>query len=169
MLGEFGGLQQELKPTGVISLALHTDSPTRKRTPLTHGRSTPYLSCLPFPTIGGRGDLGREYKYIPVRRLALCIQESVYHSTEWAVFEPNGEPLRAQIRLGIRGTQCGPKERLLCTSLFPCYGHDLHWYQHDFNAAILGPPFLVLIRGNGLVFAVAYGGQKPGVNAYGLL
>jgi hypothetical protein len=60
---------------------------------------------------------------------------------------------------------CEPKERLLCTSLFPCNGHDLHWYQHDFNAAILRPPFLVLVRSNGLEFAIAYSGEKLGVDA----
>ncbi|MBM3738568.1 MAG: phage tail sheath family protein [Acidobacteria bacterium] len=39
-----------------------------------------------------------EYKYIPVRRLALFIEESVYQGTEWVVFEPNGEPLWMRVR-----------------------------------------------------------------------
>jgi hypothetical protein len=42
-----------------------------------------------------------EYKYIPVRRLALYIEESLYRGTKWVVFEPNDEPLWAQIRLNL--------------------------------------------------------------------
>jgi phage tail sheath protein FI len=42
-----------------------------------------------------------DYKYIPVRRLALYIEESLYRGTQWAVFEPNDEPLWSQIRLNV--------------------------------------------------------------------
>jgi phage tail sheath protein FI len=42
-----------------------------------------------------------EYKYIPIRRLALFLEESLYRGTQWVVFEPNDEPLWAQIRLNI--------------------------------------------------------------------
>ena len=41
------------------------------------------------------------YKYIPVRRLALFLEETLYRGTQWVVFEPNDEPLWAQIRLNI--------------------------------------------------------------------
>jgi phage tail sheath protein FI len=40
-----------------------------------------------------------DYKYVPVRRLALFIQESLFRGLKFAVFEPNDEPLWAQIRL----------------------------------------------------------------------
>jgi phage tail sheath protein FI len=52
-------------------------------------------------TLRGADQLADEYKYIPVRRLALFIEESLYRSTQWVVFEPNDEPLWAQIRLNI--------------------------------------------------------------------
>jgi len=52
-------------------------------------------------TLQGDDRLGAEYKYIPVRRLALYIEESAYRGTQWAVFEPNDEPLWAQIRLNL--------------------------------------------------------------------
>src|SRR4030095_9375574 len=39
-----------------------------------------------------------EWKYVPVRRLALFIEESLYRGTQWVVFEPNDEPLWAKIR-----------------------------------------------------------------------
>ena len=53
----------------------------------------------------GRGadELASEWKYLPVRRLALYIEESLYRGTRWAVFEPNDEPLWAQVRLAVGG------------------------------------------------------------------
>jgi phage tail sheath protein FI len=52
-------------------------------------------------TVRGADQLADEYKYVPVRRLALFIEESLYRGTQWVVFEPNDEPLWAQIRLNI--------------------------------------------------------------------
>ena len=52
-------------------------------------------------TLRGANQMVSEYKYIPVRRLALYIEESLYRGTQWVVFEPNDEPLWAQIRLNI--------------------------------------------------------------------
>jgi phage tail sheath protein FI len=52
-------------------------------------------------TLQGDDRLASEWKYIPVRRLALHIEESLYRGTQWVVFEPNDEPLWAQIRLNI--------------------------------------------------------------------
>jgi phage tail sheath protein FI len=42
-----------------------------------------------------------EWKYLPVRRTALFLEESLYRGTQWVVFEPNDEPLWAQIRLNV--------------------------------------------------------------------
>ena len=42
-----------------------------------------------------------QWKYVPIRRLALFIEESLYRSTNWVVFEPNDEPLWSQIRLNV--------------------------------------------------------------------
>jgi len=52
-------------------------------------------------TMRGADAQADEYKYIPVRRLALFIEESLYRGTQWVVFEPNDEPLWAQIRLNV--------------------------------------------------------------------
>ena len=52
-------------------------------------------------TLDGDDDFGSEWKYIPVRRFALFLEESLYRGTRWAVFEPNDEPLWANIRLNI--------------------------------------------------------------------
>ncbi|HEV2417573.1 MAG TPA: phage tail sheath C-terminal domain-containing protein [Terriglobia bacterium] len=52
-------------------------------------------------TTQGNDDLGSLWKYVPVRRLALFLEESLYRGTQWTVFEPNGEPLWAQIRMNV--------------------------------------------------------------------
>jgi phage tail sheath protein FI len=50
-------------------------------------------------TMHGADNQASEYKYIPVRRLALFIQESIFRGLQWVVFEPNGESLWRQIHL----------------------------------------------------------------------
>jgi phage tail sheath protein FI len=50
-------------------------------------------------TLEGADQQASEWKYVPVRRLALYIEESLYQGLKWVVFEPNDEPLWAQIRL----------------------------------------------------------------------
>jgi phage tail sheath protein FI len=52
-------------------------------------------------TLAGADSLASEWKYIPVRRTALFLEESLYRGTQWVVFEPNDEPLWAQIRLNV--------------------------------------------------------------------
>jgi Bacteriophage tail sheath protein len=52
-------------------------------------------------TLQGNDRLASEWKYIPVRRTALYIEESLYRGTQWVVFEPNDEPLWSQIRLNV--------------------------------------------------------------------
>ena len=42
-----------------------------------------------------------QWKYLPVRRLALYIEESLRRGTQWAVFEPNDEPLWSSLRLNV--------------------------------------------------------------------
>ncbi len=52
-------------------------------------------------TLRGADAAADEYKYLPVRRLALFLEESLYRGTQWVVFEPNDEPLWAQMRLNV--------------------------------------------------------------------
>lgn len=52
-------------------------------------------------TLQGDDRLASEWKYLPVRRTALYIEESLYRGTQWVIFEPNDEPLWAQIRLNV--------------------------------------------------------------------
>ncbi|MFF2545552.1 phage tail sheath family protein [Kitasatospora sp. NPDC058063] len=70
------------------------------------------VNCLrTFPVVGpvvwgartmaGADALSSQWKYVPVRRLALMLEESLYRGTKWVVFEPNDERLWAQIRLNV--------------------------------------------------------------------
>ncbi|MCC2687301.1 MAG: phage tail protein [Rhizobiaceae bacterium] len=52
-------------------------------------------------TLHGNDQRGSEWKYVPVRRTALFLEESLFRGTQWVVFEPNDEPLWAQIRLNV--------------------------------------------------------------------
>jgi phage tail sheath protein FI len=57
--------------------------------------------CWGARTLDGADQNASEWKYVPVRRLALFLEESLYRGTQFAVFEPNDEPLWAQIRLNV--------------------------------------------------------------------
>ncbi|GEC04413.1 hypothetical protein SSP24_20680 [Streptomyces spinoverrucosus] len=50
-------------------------------------------------TLQGSDALDSEWKYVPVRRLALHVEESLQRGLQWVVFEPNDESLWQQIRL----------------------------------------------------------------------
>jgi phage tail sheath protein FI len=41
------------------------------------------------------------WKYVPVRRLFLMIEESIDEGTQWVVFEPNDEALHARVRQSV--------------------------------------------------------------------
>jgi phage tail sheath protein FI len=52
-------------------------------------------------TTNGNDEAGSQWKYVPIRRLALFLETSLYRGTQWAVFEPNDAPLWGQIRLNV--------------------------------------------------------------------
>lgn len=52
-------------------------------------------------TLVGSDSLASQWKYLSVRRMALFLEESLYRGMQWVVFEPNDEPLWAQIRLNV--------------------------------------------------------------------
>lgn len=58
-------------------------------------------------TLRGADQLGSEYKYVPVRRLALFIEASVSDGIQWAVFEPNDERLWSQLVANINAFMHG--------------------------------------------------------------
>jgi phage tail sheath protein FI len=52
-------------------------------------------------TLDGSDARGSEWKYVPVRRTALFLEQSICDGTKWAVFEPNDEPLWARLRTSV--------------------------------------------------------------------
>lgn len=48
-----------------------------------------------------------EWRYLPVRRTAIFIEQSLYNGIQWAVFEPNNEQLWASLRLNIESFMNG--------------------------------------------------------------
>ncbi len=100
-------------PAGIEATLNGVPELTVKLTDGENGRLNPQgINCLrAFPetgrvvwgarTLRGADSLASEWKYVPVRRLALFIEESLFRGTQWVVFEPNDEPLWAQIRLNL--------------------------------------------------------------------
>ena len=92
--------------SGVTSLSVPlTDAENGRLNPLAINCLRTFLGIGPVVwgarTLRGSDMLADEYKYVPIRRLALFLEETLYRSTQWVVFEPNDEPLWAQIRLSI--------------------------------------------------------------------
>ena len=92
--------------TGITDLATHVDeSDSGALNPLAVNalRTIPGLGPIVWGarTMAGADQLGDQWKYIPVRRTALFIEESLRRGTQWVVFEPNDEPLWASIRLNV--------------------------------------------------------------------
>ena len=100
-------------PAGTEATLVGAQEMQYKLTDLENGTLNPLgVNCLRvFPVFGaiawgartlrGADQITSEYKYIPVRRLALYLEESLYRGSKWVVFEPNDEPLWAQIRLNF--------------------------------------------------------------------
>ena len=100
-------------PAGLDATLRGVSALTAKLTDANNGVLNPLaVNCLrAFPvngrvvwgsrTLVGADQLASEWKYLPVRRTALFIEESLYRGTQWVVFEPNDEPLWAQIRLNV--------------------------------------------------------------------
>lgn len=100
-------------PAGIEATLRNVSEFRYKLTDPENGTLNPLgINCLrSFPIIGniswgartleGADVQSSEWKYLPVRRFALFLEESLYRGTKFAVFEPNDEPLWAQIRLNI--------------------------------------------------------------------
>jgi len=98
------GIDAALRGVQKLSVKL-TDSENGQLNPLGINslRSFPITGRVVWGarTLRGADQLADEYKYVPIRRLALFIEESLFRGTQWVVFEPNDEPLWAQIRLNV--------------------------------------------------------------------
>ncbi|MEA2144398.1 MAG: uncharacterized protein QOI64_2828 [Solirubrobacteraceae bacterium] len=98
------GLDARLEGVSELSVAL-TDREIGRLNPLAVNclRSAPGAGHVVWGarTRDGNDRNASEWKYLPVRRTALFLEESLYRGTQWVVFEPNDAPLWAQIRLNV--------------------------------------------------------------------
>lgn len=102
-------------PAGVEAALAGVTGPALALTDGENGALNPYaVNCLRTfratgtlvwgaRTLRGADLLADEYRYVPVRRLALFLEETLVRATQWVVFEPNDEPLWAQVRASIGG------------------------------------------------------------------
>ena len=58
-------------------------------------------------TLDGADVAASQWKYLPVRRLANMIEESLLRGTQWAVFQPNDETLWGQLRTNVQSFMQG--------------------------------------------------------------
>jgi uncharacterized protein len=100
-------------PAGIEATLNGVQSMVYKLNDLENGVLNPLgLNCFrTFPVYGpvlwgartlvGADALANQWKYVPVRRMALFLEESLFRGTQWVVFEPNDEPLWSAIRLNV--------------------------------------------------------------------
>ena len=98
------GLETTLRNVSELSYVL-TDPENGTLNPLGINclRTFPIIGTISWGarTLDGADVQASEWKYLPVRRFALFLEESLYRGTKFAVFEPNDEPLWSQIRLNV--------------------------------------------------------------------
>jgi hypothetical protein len=100
-------------PAGTAATLAGVQSLVYKLTDAENGVLNPLgLNCFrTFPVYGsvlwgartlvGADAEASQWKYVPVRRVALFLESSLYQGTQWVVFEPNDEPLWSAIRLNV--------------------------------------------------------------------
>jgi phage tail sheath protein FI len=98
------GLVAALKDVPALSLDL-TDAENRELNPLAINclRTMPMSGRVIWGgrTLQGADGLNSEWKYVPVRRTALFIEESIDRGTKWVRFGVNDELLWAEVRLNV--------------------------------------------------------------------
>jgi phage tail sheath protein FI len=77
-------------------------------------------------TLASANEADIDWKYIPVRRLALFIEQSLVNGLQWVAFEANDEALWSQIRLSVggfleqlftQGAFCGSSSAQACQAI----------------------------------------------------
>jgi phage tail sheath protein FI len=98
------GLAATIRGPQALSVPL-TDAENGELNPLGVNclRALPAAGMVVWGSRTRQGDdrLASEWKYVPVRRLALFLEETLFRGLQWVVFEPNDEPLWSQIRLNV--------------------------------------------------------------------
>jgi len=98
-------------PAGIETVLLGITEPTDNVHDAQQGVLNPLnVNCIrrmpgAGPVIWGTRTLATkaeaEWRYVPVRRTANMIEESIYNNIQWAVFEPNDHRLWSSLRVNI--------------------------------------------------------------------
>jgi hypothetical protein len=72
-------------------------------------RSFPGIGSVVFGarTVVTENPAYQPWRYVPVRRMALFIEQTLYANLGWAVFEPNDEPLWVALRTTVENFMLG--------------------------------------------------------------
>jgi phage tail sheath protein FI len=104
------GFPTQLNPsvTGVVPSGRMTDPRQGVLNPLA-------VNCLrQFPNIGTvvfgsrtTALTDQQWTYVPVRRMALFLEQTLYANLKWVIFEPNADPLWSAITMSINAFMLG--------------------------------------------------------------
>jgi hypothetical protein len=96
---------------GVVSSGRMTDPRQGTLNPLGVNclRSFPGIGTVVFGarTLVAANPAFQQYRYVPVRRMTLFIEQSLFASLGWVIFEPNDTPLWVSIRTSIDNFMLG--------------------------------------------------------------
>lgn len=93
------GVEAEIRGVVDVEVALdHASSSLLNGRAINAVRAFPHRGILSWGARTNAGDAAGDYRYIPTRRLALFIEESLTRGLAWSVFEPDAAPLWAAIR-----------------------------------------------------------------------
>ncbi len=119
IMARIDGSRGVWKASAGVEAGLRGATPTTSLTDLQNGelnvqginaiRSIPVYGPVVWGarTLAGADAAASEWKYLPIRRLALFLEESLRQGLAWVVFEPNDEPLWGQIRLNVESFMQG--------------------------------------------------------------
>ncbi len=97
------GAKADLRGANVTVQLNHSDNGALNALGINVLRNFPGIGNVSWGarTLDGSDQEANDWKYIPVRRAALYIEESLYQGSKWANFEPNDELLWTEICLSF--------------------------------------------------------------------
>jgi uncharacterized protein len=97
------GIEAVIQGADLVSKLTDTDSGNLNPLGINVLRSFPVYGNIVWGarTLAGADLLESDYKYVPIRRVTSYVEESLFQSLKWVVFEPNDEATWGQIRLQV--------------------------------------------------------------------
>ena len=95
--------------TGVVKRGLMTDNQQGTLNPLGINclRQFPNVPTIVFGARTSATTYDQQWTYVPVRRMALFLEQTLYANLKWVVFEPNAQPLWSAITMSINSFLLG--------------------------------------------------------------